>query len=219
MKTKQMRRSQVSGIYAITPETEDTGELLANVSTALTGGVRLFQYRNKTGSDQLRREQCQALLDLVSACDGILIVNDSAGLASEVNAHGVHLGKDDESVADARQKLGPDKIIGASCYNDLARAHALQAAGVDYVAFGSFFQSVTKPAAVSATVDLLSRAKSELEVPVVAIGGINRDNAAMLIEAGADALAVVSGLFSVNDVEQEARILLSLINRHRLQVH
>jgi len=213
-----MKRAQVSGIYAITPETEDTVELLARVSAALAGGIRLFQYRNKTGSEPLRREQCNALLDRVREFDGVLIVNDNARLASDVDADGVHLGKDDESVTDARRRLGPDKIIGVSCYNDLARARVLEAAGADYVAFGSFFPSFTKPAAVSAPVNLLSRAKSELKVPVVAIGGINKDNAATLIEAGADALAVLSGLFSVDEVEHEVRVLSSLFTRRRLQL-
>ena len=213
-----MKRNPVSGIYAITPETKDTAALVAKVVAALAGGIRLVQYRNKTGSDRLRREQCAALLTHLRAVDGTLIVNDSSQLASDVDADGVHLGKDDETVAEARRRLGPDRIIGASCYNDVARARALQAAGVDYVAFGSFFPSLTKPAAVAASMDLLARAKSELKVPVVAIGGINKDNAVALIEAGADAIAVVSALFSSDDVEQEARVLSSLIGTRSMHL-
>lgn len=213
-----MKRSRVSGIYAITPEIEDTAGLVAKVATALAGGVRIVQYRNKTGSASLRRAQCGALVERLRDVNGTLIVNDDSRLAVDVGADGVHLGKDDDSLADARRRLGVDRIIGVSCYNDLARARALQAEGADYVAFGSFFPSITKPGAVCASLDLLPRAKTELSVPVVAIGGINKDNAIKLIERDADALAVLSALFCVDDVEQEARVLTSLMANRDLQL-
>jgi thiamine-phosphate pyrophosphorylase len=211
-----MKRSRVSGIYAITPQTEDTAGLVTKVAAALAGGVRIVQYRNKTGSASLRRAQCGALVERLRDVNGTLIVNDDSRLAVDVDADGVHLGKDDDSLADRR--LGVDRIIGVSCYNDLARARALQAAGADYVAFGSFFPSISKPGAVCAPLDLLSRAKTELSVPVVAIGGINKDNAIKLIERDADALAVLSALFCVDDVEQEARVLTSLMANRDLQL-
>lgn len=214
-----MKRNLISGIYAITPEIEDTGQLVARVGAAVSGGVRLVQYRNKTGSAQLQREQCSALGEILRGVNGVLIVNDSSQLALTVGADGVHLGKEDESVADARRRLGPDKLIGVSCYNDLARATLSQAAGADYVAFGSFFPSSTKPFAVTAPIDLLGRAKSLLKLPVVAIGGINRVNAMALIEAGADAIAIVSALFCADDVEQEARLFTSLIARQSMHLH
>ena len=144
--------------------------------------------------------------------NGTLIVNDDSRLALEAKADGVHLGKDDDSLAHARHLLGDDAIIGVSCYDDLARARALQGAGADYVAFGSFFPSTTKPAAVSASLDLLSRASAELSVPVVAIGGIDKHNAGTLIERGAAALAVLSALFGVDDVEWEAHVLCNLVS-------
>jgi len=208
---KSMIRNQVRGVYAITPETAHTAGLVDKVAAALAGGVRLVQYRNKSGSARLRREQCTALLKTVRAFDGALIVNDDCGLAFEVDADGVHLGMDDGSVSDARRSLGADKFIGVSCYNDLDRACTAQAAGADYVAFGSFFPSLTKPAAVGASMDLLSRAKSRLEEPLVAIGCIDKDNAAALVEAGADAVAVLSSLFNADDIEREARALLRAI--------
>jgi thiamine-phosphate pyrophosphorylase len=213
-----MKRGRVSGVYAITPEIVDTPRLVAIVAAALTGGVRIVQYRNKTGSVGLRQFQCAALVELLQDINGTLIVNDDSRLAADVDAHGVHLGKDDDSLADARGRLGADKIIGVSCYNDLARARALQAAGADYVAFGSFFPSKTKPAAVCASLELLSRAKTELSLPVVAIGGINRDNAIRLIERDVDALAVLSALFCVDDVEREARVLSSLMTDRNSQL-
>jgi thiamine-phosphate pyrophosphorylase len=212
-----MTHSLISGIYAITPETEDTTQLLTKVSAALAGGIRLIQYRNKTGSAQLRRRQCEALSRSVQAVGATLIVNDDAQLAADVLAHGVHLGEDDATVAQARRVLGPDGIIGVSCYNNLGRARQQELAGADYVAFGSFFPSVTKPGAVTASPDLLVAARSQLKVPVVAIGGIDRNNAAQLLNSGADAVAVLSALFSVENTEEAARALVGLAAQRSLQ--
>jgi thiamine-phosphate pyrophosphorylase len=212
MKIRKYKRSLIGGIYAVTPETEDTSNLIAKVTEVLKGGAGVIQYRNKNSAYAKQREQCNELLVCVRAFDATLIVNDSTKLALEVGAHGVHLGMDDESVEQARNRLGQNRIIGVSCYNDLERARAAQAAGADYVAFGSFFPSPTKPAAVRASVSLLRSAKAELKVPVVAIGGINRDNAAALIAAGVDSLALVSGLFHSNEVEKETRAYLQLFS-------
>jgi thiamine-phosphate pyrophosphorylase len=205
-----MKSRRLKGIYAITPDTLDTADLLARVEAALAGGVRLLQYRNKTASPALRLAQCEALLARIRAVDGTLIVNDDYRLAEAVGADGVHLGKDDGPLADARSRLGPERLVGVSCYNDLGRALRLRDAGADYVAFGRFFPSATKPEAVAAPVELLSRAVSQLEVPVVAIGGINKHNAPELFQAGADAVAVLGALFCVDNVQQEARALSSL---------
>jgi len=212
-----MNRRPISGIYAITPELEDTAQLLARVSAALAGGIRLIQYRNKTGSARLQRSQCEILFECVRAVDATLIINDDAQLAADVGAHGVHLGKDDATIADVRRLLGPDRIIGVSCYNSLERAREQERAGADYVAFGSFFPSVTKPDAVAASLDLLSAAHTQLKVPVVAIGGIDRNNAMRLFDAGADAVAVLSALFSADDIEQEARAFTRLQSQRILQ--
>ncbi len=211
-----MTPSRVSGVYAITPEIDDTAELVGKVSAALAGGVRMVQYRNKNGSAALRRAQCIALRECTLDFNCQFILNDDSRLAFDVDADGVHLGRDDESLADARRRLGAGKIIGVSCYNDLERARALQTAGADYVAFGSFFTSRTKPAAVCASIGLLSRAKSKLKVPIVAIGGINEVNAAALIEAGADAIAVLSALFIADNVASRARTLSRLFLKRAL---
>ena len=206
-----MKDGRISGIYAIMPEDGHTASLLEKVTAALAGGVRLFQYRNKSGSGKLRREQCKAVLGAVRTFDGTLIVNDDYRLALDVGAEGVHLGVDDGSIENARRVLGPEAIIGVSCYASLDRATDLQGAGVDYVAFGSFFPSLTKPDAVHAPIELLSSAKSRLSVPVVAIGGINKNNARLLTGSGADAVAVLSSLFAADDVAQQARELVSVI--------
>ena len=206
-----MKDGRISGIYAITPEDGHTASLLEKVTAALAGGVRFFQYRNKSGSGKFRREQCKAVLGAVRTFGGTLIVNDDYRLALDVGAEGVHLGVDDGSIESARRVLGPEAIIGVSCYASLDRAADLQGAGADYVAFGSFFPSLTKPDAVRAPIELLSSAKSRLSVPVVAIGGINKNNARLLTDSGADAVAVLSSLFAADGVAQQARELVSVI--------
>jgi thiamine-phosphate pyrophosphorylase len=142
--------------------------------------------------------QALALARLHAARGALLIVNDDPALAANVGADGVHLGEDDASIMSARELLGPDRIIGVSCYNDFDRARAAVDAGADYVAFGSFFPSSTKPSARRADLELLRRARS-LDVPVVAIGGIDADNARTLIDAGADAVAVITAVFLHDD--------------------
>lgn len=195
----------VSGLYAITPELTDSIALFSKVDAALRGGASVVQYRSKTLADPLRRAQAGEIASLCRIRNALFIVNDSVELACEVDADGVHLGKDDGDVAAARSVLGPAKLIGVSCYDDIDRARKAVAQGADYVAFGSFFFSSTKPGALRAATELLQTAASEFALPVVAIGGITEDNAAGLIAAGADALAVVSALFDALDVEAQAR--------------
>lgn len=192
--------ARVRGLYAVTPDSADTADLIARVDAALAGGVRLVQYRNKRAAPALRLEQARALKALC-ASRAALIVNDDVDIALAVDADGVHLGADDGSVAAARDRLGKDKLIGVSCYGSIERAHEAQRAGADHIAFGSFFASPTKPGAVRAPVTLLERAKRETGLPVVAIGGITLDNGGALIRAGADALAVISALFGAADIE------------------
>jgi thiamine-phosphate pyrophosphorylase len=196
---------QVSGLYAVTPELTDTMALTDKVDAALRGGARVIQYRSKSIEDSLRLSQAREIARLCRNGNAVFIVNDSLELAREVDADGVHLGKDDCDVAAARAALGPGKLIGVSCYNEIARARAAQSQGADYVAFGSFFSSATKPLALRAGKEFLRIAASEIALPIVAIGGINEDNAGGLIAAGADAVAVVSALFDALDVEAQAR--------------
>jgi len=195
----------VSGLYAVTPELTDSSELVSKVNAALRGGARVIQYRSKSAEDSLRRSQAGEIARLCRTWDALFIVNDSVELAREVDADGVHLGRNDGDVGAARAVLGPGKLVGVSCYNEMARARAAVSQGADYVAFGSFFRSATKPMALGAGTELLRFAASEIALPVVAIGGINVDNAAELIAAGADAVAVVSALFDAPDVEAQAR--------------
>jgi len=171
------------------------------------------QYRNKTGSRLHKQRQIGQLLALCRGVGARLIVNDDFELARELGADGVHLGSEDGDITVARRCIGPDRLIGISCYNQLQRARDAMGAGADYVAFGSFFPSATKPGAVRATLELLGEARREIALPIVAIGGIDAANAVPLIRAGADALAVVSALFDSADVEATARKLCGLFDR------
>lgn len=200
----------ISGLYAITRETDDTARLLAQVEAALFGGATVIQYRDKSGDAARQHEQASELLTLCHRFDVPLIINDSLRLADLIGADGVHLGRDDGTVREARIILGHDHIIGVSCYQSLPLALAAQEAGADYVAFGRFFPSGTKPGAQRVEIDLLYRAAHVIHRPIVAIGGITPDNAAQLIDAGADAVAVVGALFDSAQIEDTARQFVDL---------
>ncbi|BCT69296.1 thiamine phosphate synthase [Nitrosospira sp. NRS527] len=199
-----MTRPEILGLYAITPEATDTASLLAMTQQALAGGARLIQYRSKTDDVALRLEQAQSLARLCAEFDVPFIINDYPDLALEVDADGVHLGKGDAPITEARRKLGPGKIIGISCYERLEYAVEAERQGADYVAFGAFFASITKPDAVSAPADLLRHAKQKLRIPIVAIGGIIPENAGELIRQGADAVAVSNALFNARHIRSAA---------------
>ena len=199
----------MAGLYAVTPDLAGTEELAARAAAALTGGAAAIQYRNKAADPALKREQARALARVQAIRGGLFIVNDDAALAAEVCADGVHIGSDDLGIDAARDIVGPDRIIGVSCYDDLALAEAAVAAGADYVAFGSFFASPVKPDARRADVALLEQARA-LGVPVVAIGGITAANAPVLVRAGATALAVITAVFDAPDVEAAARAIANV---------
>jgi len=172
------------------------------------------QYRNKTASPALRGEQARALLDICNQHDAILLINDHVDLAAEIDAHGAHIGGEDDSLELARKRLGKNRIIGVSCYKELARAQAAVEGGADYIAFGSFYASSVKPSAVRAPLSLLTAARG-LGLPIVAIGGITPDNAGALIAAGADAVAVISALYAAPDVTAVARDFCHLFEANR----
>lgn len=196
------------GLYAITDSLLlADGKLLPYVDAALAGGARLLQYRDKSGDAGKRREEATELQRLCQYYGAELIINDDLALAAELGA-GLHLGRDDGSLREARQQLGHDAIIGATCHASLAFAEQAAAEQASYLAFGRFFQSVTKPGAPAATPVLLESARRRFTLPLVAIGGITPHNAPQLISAGADLLAVVNGLFAAptaEAVEQRAR--------------
>lgn len=192
-----------SGLYLLTPDERDTARLLDRVG-AVIDQASLLQYRNKLADAALARTQVAALIPLCRAHGVPLLVNDDWRMAAAEGADGAHLGKDDGDLAAARATLGAQAILGASCYDSLARADAAAAAGASYVAFGACFPSPTKPDARRVAPGVLRDAR-RLGLPVVAIGGITPDNARSVVEAGADLLAVISGVFDAHDPAAAAR--------------
>jgi thiamine-phosphate pyrophosphorylase len=186
------------GLYLLTPDEADTTRLLARVLPLLDAGAAMLQYRNKQASSGLRREQAVALHAACRARSIPLIVNDDWRLAAAIDADGAHLGEADGELIEARAALGPKRIVGASCYDDLARAERAAAAGASYLAFGAFFASSSKPLARRADLALLRQA-ARFGLPLVAIGGITPDNARSLVAAGADLLAVIGAVFEAPD--------------------
>lgn len=203
----------IKGLYALTPDSTDTEDLLRRVRQALAGGVQVLQYRNKIADSALKKKQAQALRDTCSEFGVTFIVNDDAQLAKQVSADGVHLGKTDGDIKSARAILGSNKLIGVSCYNQLQLARDAVTAGADYVAFGAFFTSTVKPNAVVAPLNLLREARAEFNVPIVAIGGITAENGAAQVQAGANALAVISAVFDAADIQLAVKNLNKLFRK------
>ena len=205
----------VHGLYAIADSTWLAPDnLLAQVDAALAGGAHLVQYRDKHLNPEARLKMARSLVRLCNEYSAPLIINDDPELARACAAAGVHLGRDDADPAAARILLGRDAIIGVSCYNELERARRAQELGADYVAFGRFFASRTKPDAVPADLVLLRWARTEIHVPVVAIGGITPENGTALVAAGAHAVAVIEGLWGQPDARAAAARYVKLFNRN-----
>ena len=199
-----------AGLYGVTPDWCDKDRLEEAVRQAAAGGMSALQLRHKTASDSLRRALAERLLDVCQSLSIPLIINDDWQLAADIGADGVHLGRDDADPHIVRAALAPRVLLGVSCYGDIDRARRLLQIGVDYVAFGAMFSSGTKPQAPPAPLGVLTQAQAltaehSPRAAVVAIGGINPDNAASVAAAGADSLAVVGALFLAKDIEQTAR--------------
>ncbi|MFG0722624.1 thiamine phosphate synthase [Pseudomonas sp. GLN_6] len=203
---------KLRGLYAITDSELLKGKLLPYVEAALKGGATLLQYRDKSSDDARRLREAEALRELCNRYGAALIINDDAELAARLGV-GLHLGQGDGSLSAARALLGRQAIIGGTCHAQLELAEAAAKEGVNYVAFGRFFNSTTKPGAPSADIALLTAAKTRVNLPIVAIGGVTLDNAPELIAHGASMVAVVHGLFgadSAAEVERRARAFSAL---------
>lgn len=200
-----MAAPHARGLYLVTPDEPDTARLRRRVAAVLPGATWL-QYRNKPAGPRLRGAQAEMLQELCAAAGVPLVVNDDPRLALAVGAAGVHLGAADAALDHARALLGDRALIGVSCYGDLGRARDAAAAGAAYIAFGALFPSATKPAAARASPSLLRQARG-LGLPVVAIGGITAENAALAVAAGADLVAVIGGVFDAPDPVAAARAL------------
>lgn len=204
-------RASIFGLYVITDSRLVPGnQLPERVAAAIDGGARIVQYRDKGSDATRRRQEAQALAQLCRLRGVIFLVNDDVALAKAVAADGIHLGQSDESIADARAELGDDAVVGISCHDSLGLALRAERQGADYVAFGRFFPSQTKPQAPPAQLSVLRAARQALRIPIVAIGGVTPDNGAALLAAGADALAVIHGVFGMPDVKEAARAYADL---------
>ncbi|HLS21487.1 MAG TPA: thiamine phosphate synthase [Paenalcaligenes sp.] len=209
------------GLYGITPEWDDTTQLLAAIRAAHRGGMSALQWRRKKAALQQAEKQLQAVIELCQELNLPLIINDQLALALEYPVAGVHLGREDGSLVTAKQSLTKGQWLGASCYNELSRAQEAMQSGADYVAFGALFPSAIKTRAVRAELQLISRARRLCEqtgphrrVAVVAIGGITPDNARHAFMAGADAVAVISSLFEADDVYAQAQRFVECFQRY-----
>ena len=193
------------GLYLVTPNWDDTDRLLEVTEQALQEGVALLQYRHKHADAALRREQAGALLGLARKYGVPFIVNDFIDLCEELDADGVHVGGTDICVAQARARLGRQKWVGASCYGDLQLAHKAQEEGASYMAFGGFYPSLVKQYPVTTDPDIVPRARREIALPCVVIGGMTPENAAPLVTRGADLVAVISSVYLADDVSASVR--------------
>jgi len=192
------------GLYVVTPDWDDTKKLLAISEQALKGGAALLQYRHKTASDALRRQQAEELFALCRRYRVPFIINDFVQLCLDIDADGIHVGGTDKSVAEVRALVGPDVILGSSCYGDLALAHAAEKAGASYVAFGGFYPSRVKKYPVTTPQTIVTDWKAQGKVPSVVIGGMTSDNAAPLVTNGADMVAAISAVYMAPDPEAAA---------------
>lgn len=207
-KASSEHKDKLKGLYAITDENLIAEEAFSEaIESALLGGARIIQYRDKSANQKKRLHQATVLRALCTQYQATCIINDDIDLAKTVNADGIHLGKDDTELSYARQVLGEGAIIGISCYNDIDLAIEAEQNSADYVAFGTMFSSPTKPDAVCATPEMISRAKQKLSIPVCAIGGITGENIQLLIQHQADMAAVISNLFSADDIKHTANSL------------
>lgn len=208
-----MHKHLLRGLYAITDERLMTeADFLFKAEQALLGGAHLIQYRDKSRDEKKRLQQATALKQCCQKHHALFIINDDIQLTKTVQADGVHLGENDQSIEQARQLLGDEAIIGVSCYNQLELALQAERLGADYIAFGAFFPSATKPQARIADLELLATAKQQLRIPICCIGGINATNVHTLIEHGADMTAIITDLLSSDDIQKTASHIARLFS-------
>lgn len=209
--------NNLKGLYPIVDAKYiEKGKITTVAEDALIAGVKIIQYRDKLNNKDRRYRIAETLKNLTSNHHAILIINDDVELAASINADGIHVGQDDCTIQEAMNILGPEKIIGASCYNDFEKAIHAQLMGASYIAFGSFFNSPTKPNAIRASIDLVKHAKKVLEIPICAIGGINKENMIPLIKSGVDMIAVISAIFSKPSPKVEIKNYLARLEEFDL---
>ena len=217
MMLKMMKNLHIiKGLYAVTPEEKDLFVLSSQVESCIKGGARLIQYRSKTLSKIEQNKQARKIKMVCDYYKVPLIINDDIELCRILDADGVHLGENDDSLEKARLILGPSKIIGVSCYNSIDRVKKAVDKGATYIALGACFPTITKPNAPTASLDLIALVLKKFKIHVVAIGGINLENIELLINEGINCVAVINSLFKTKDIEGMARQFSSLIKKEEL---
>ena len=202
----------IKGLYAITPDSADLNTLIQKTQWAIEGGAFMVQYRSKILNRDVKMQQCAAILRLCREYEIPCIVNDDVDMCRILEADGVHLGEKDDNIAEVRRILGENAIIGSSCYDQLDRAKSAQKEGASYVAFGAMFPTSTKPNAPRATLALLKEAKREIQIPIVAIGGITVNNAHDVIKTGIDAIAVITSLYEAKTIKETAETFAKMFH-------
>ncbi|BBP45660.1 thiamine-phosphate synthase [Thiosulfatimonas sediminis] len=211
-----MNHSKINGLYVITdPWLCPNETIIDKVAAAIAGGAKIIQYRDKTQSMAVQKKIASQLSQVCHQQGALFIVNDSLELAQYSQADGIHLGKNDSNLSKARACLGKEAIIGISCYDSIERALEMQKLGADYVAFGRFFASQTKPDAPQASLRTLQNSQRHLQIPVVAIGGITPQNGAQLVSAGANSLAVIHAVFGQANIQESAQALSDLFHANK----
>jgi thiamine-phosphate pyrophosphorylase len=203
----------IKGLYAITPDSADLNTLIQKTKSAIEGGAFMVQYRSKIQDRDVKIQQCAAILRLCREYEIPCIVNDDVDMCRILEADGVHLGEKDDNIAEVRHILGEDAIIGSSCYDQLDRAKSAQKEGASYVAFGAMFPTPTKPQAPRATLALLKEAKREIQIPIVAIGGITVNNAHDVIKTGIDAIALINSLYEAKSIKETAETFAKMFHQ------
>ena len=203
----------IKGLYAITPDSADLNTLIQKTKSAIEGGAFMVQYRSKIQDRDVKMQQCAAILRLCREYEIPCIVNDDVEMCRVLEADGVHLGEKDDNIAEVRHILGEDAIIGSSCYDQLDRAKSAQKEGASYVAFGAMFPTSTKPNAPRATLALLKEAKREIQIPIVAIGGITVNNAHDVIKTGIDAISVINSLYEAKSTKETAETFVKMFHQ------
>ena len=202
----------MKGLYLVTPEWDDTERLLQVTEQALQGGAALVQYRHKSADATQRLHQAGALLALCRRYRVPLVINDYPALCLQIDADGVHVGGTDASVTQIRAQIGPEKIVGASCYGDLQLAYAALRDGASYVAFGGFYPSLVKKYPVTTAPEIVAQSCATIDLPVVVIGGMTAQNARPLVALGADMVAAISSVYSAADPMRAAQELVGLFD-------
>ena len=190
----------------------DLNTLIQKTQSAIEGGAFMVQYRSKIQDHDVKMQQCAAILRLCREYEIPCIVNDDVDMCRVLEADGVHLGENDHNIAEVRSILGEYAIIGSSCYDQLERAKQAQKEGASYVAFGAMYPTSTKPNAPRATIGLLREANSQIQIPIVAIGGITVNNAHDVIETGVDAIAVINSLYESHSIKETAETLSQMFH-------